>query len=153
MPIYEYACPHCSETFEEWLKSDDESSAHPCPKCGQSAQRLISNTSFILKGGGWYVTEYGTHKNDSESANPGGESDSGKNAATAEAPAESGKADAEKSASEPAKSDGAEKSAVEKPAATESQPAASSSVKESKPATKSAAAPAAAKDKPAARTA
>lgn len=62
MPIYEYACPHCHKTFEEWLKSsDDQTSSFPCPLCGQDAPRIISQTTFILKGGGWYATEYGTH--------------------------------------------------------------------------------------------
>ncbi len=57
MPIYEYECPECGEVFEEWLKEYDVDEA-PCPKCGASAKRVISNTSFMLKGGGWYATEY-----------------------------------------------------------------------------------------------
>lgn len=66
MPIYEYSCPKCG-SFEEWLRSDDESSAHPCPTCGASAPRIMSNTTFILKGGGWYVTEYGGKSGDDAS--------------------------------------------------------------------------------------
>lgn len=72
MPIYEYACPHCQKTFEEWLKSDDDAATHPCPICGVPAPRVISHTSFILKGGGWYVTEYGSHHAETESAEPSG---------------------------------------------------------------------------------
>lgn len=68
MPIYEYSCPHCHKNFEEWLKSDDDASSHPCPACGASSPRIISQTSFILKGGGWYVTEYGSHHTESEEA-------------------------------------------------------------------------------------
>jgi putative FmdB family regulatory protein len=31
-----------------------------CPTCGKNdLNRLISSTSFILKGGGWYATDYG----------------------------------------------------------------------------------------------
>lgn len=66
MPIYEYACPGCRHTFEEWLKSDDAAATLPCPQCGEPSPRILSNTSFILKGGGWYVTEYGSHKNAEE---------------------------------------------------------------------------------------
>lgn len=68
MPIYEYHCPHCRKNFEEWLKSDDDASTHPCPTCGESSPRIISQTTFILKGGGWYVTEYGSHHAESEDA-------------------------------------------------------------------------------------
>ncbi|MCD6320463.1 MAG: zinc ribbon domain-containing protein, partial [Candidatus Desulfofervidaceae bacterium] len=30
-----------------------------CPKCGGEVEKLINGTSFILKGDGWYVTDYG----------------------------------------------------------------------------------------------
>ena len=59
MPIYEYACPHCGKTFEEWLRSSDDAGAQPCPDCGTSSPRQMSNTSFILKGGGWFASSYG----------------------------------------------------------------------------------------------
>ena len=52
MPIYEYACPRCHKTFEEWLHSSDDAETQPC-------HRVISNTSFILKGGGWFASSYG----------------------------------------------------------------------------------------------
>jgi putative FmdB family regulatory protein len=68
VPIYEYACPHCRKTFEEWLKADDAAATHACPTCGESSPRVISNTTFILKGGGWYVTEYGEHKTEDGAA-------------------------------------------------------------------------------------
>ena len=66
MPVYEYACPDCRNVFEEWLKVSDAVENAPCPKCGSRAQRIISNTAFVLKGGGWYVTDYGYRKGVSE---------------------------------------------------------------------------------------
>ncbi len=57
MPIYEYSCPECHHVFEEWQKDFQERSFQ-CPVCGSEAKRMISNTSFILKGSGWYVTDY-----------------------------------------------------------------------------------------------
>jgi len=30
-----------------------------CPTCQHKVQKLISNTSFQLKGSGWYITDYG----------------------------------------------------------------------------------------------
>ena len=68
MPIYEYQCPHCRKKFEEWLKSDDDASTHPCPACGVPSPRIISQSTFILKGGGWYVTEYGSHHAENEAS-------------------------------------------------------------------------------------
>uniref|UniRef100_B8DLN9 Regulatory protein, FmdB family n=1 Tax=Nitratidesulfovibrio vulgaris (strain DSM 19637 / Miyazaki F) TaxID=883 RepID=B8DLN9_NITV9 len=58
MPIYEYRCSDCEQIFEEWLKTFDEA-PRSCPVCGGHADRIVSNTSFVLKGGGWYVTDYG----------------------------------------------------------------------------------------------
>lgn len=58
MPIYEYQCPHCGKTFEEWLKtsgSSADASMCPCPSCGTASPRILSSTSFLLKGGGWFV--------------------------------------------------------------------------------------------------
>jgi putative FmdB family regulatory protein len=64
MPVYEYRCDDCQNLFEEWtrqVKAEDE--AHTCPLCRGRARRVISHTSFALKGGGWYMTDYGTLKN------------------------------------------------------------------------------------------
>ncbi len=57
MPIYEYRCTECQQTFEEWQKDFTERQV-PCPVCGSKAERLISNSSFVLKGGGWYSDAY-----------------------------------------------------------------------------------------------
>ncbi len=57
MPIYEYCCIDCQQCFEEW-QLDFEEREIPCPICGGDSKRLISNTAFVLKGSGWYVTDY-----------------------------------------------------------------------------------------------
>ena len=56
MPIYEYHCEHCGE-FEEMQRITDPPLAR-CPRCRRKVRRLISSTSFQLKGTGWYVTDY-----------------------------------------------------------------------------------------------
>jgi len=68
MPIYEYHCDACDAVFEEWHKHADDIMEQPCPKCLEPAHRLISNTSFVLKGTGWYVTEYGNRKSETSSS-------------------------------------------------------------------------------------
>lgn len=62
MPIYEYHCPKCQKIFEEWVHISEGQSTVPCPDCGTEAQRIMSETSFVLKGSGWYVTDYGYRK-------------------------------------------------------------------------------------------
>jgi putative FmdB family regulatory protein len=57
MPLYEYLCPKCGDVFEELRKSVNDGEA-PCPRCGETSKRIISNTAFALKGGGWHATEY-----------------------------------------------------------------------------------------------
>ena len=57
MPIYEYRCNECAQIFEEWQKDFSERQ-ELCPVCGGMSERLISNSSFVLKGGGWYSDSY-----------------------------------------------------------------------------------------------
>ena len=58
MPIYEYACLACDHHFEKIQKMSD-APVRKCPACGKlKAKRLISRSAFVLKGAGWYVTDY-----------------------------------------------------------------------------------------------
>ena len=57
MPIYEYSCPKCGE-FETTQRITDRP-LRKCPTCKSKVQKLISSTSFQLKGSGWYATDYG----------------------------------------------------------------------------------------------
>jgi putative FmdB family regulatory protein len=56
MPIYEYRCEKCGD-FERTQRISDPP-LDRCPTCRRKVRRLISNTSFQLKGSGWYVTDY-----------------------------------------------------------------------------------------------
>ena len=57
MPIYEYHCSACDENFELSQKITD-SPLSACPKCDGTVEKLISQSSFVLKGSGWYKTDY-----------------------------------------------------------------------------------------------
>ena len=57
MPIYEYQCKKCGE-FEVVQKITD-TQLKRCPTCRSKVTKLISTTTFHLKGTGWYVTDYG----------------------------------------------------------------------------------------------
>lgn len=57
MPIYEYECLSCGRQHEIMQKHNDKLVTE-CPDCGGEMRKLISNTSFVLKGAGWYKTDY-----------------------------------------------------------------------------------------------
>ena len=61
MPIYEYGCTKCGKTHEIMQKFSDVPLSI-CPECGADVKKLISNTSFVLKGTGWYATDYASPK-------------------------------------------------------------------------------------------
>ncbi|MEN8134390.1 MAG: zinc ribbon domain-containing protein [Thermodesulfobacteriota bacterium] len=57
MPIYEYECQSCQEVIEIWQSlADDQVSS--CPSCEGSLKKIISMSSFQLKGGGWFADGY-----------------------------------------------------------------------------------------------
>lgn len=97
MPIYEYKCSSCGKVFEVLQKRFDVDEA-PCESCGQPGKRIMSNTSFVLKGSGWYVTDY--KANGGCSASGGNESCKSAGAATSGESASdtSGSADAKPAA-------------------------------------------------------
>lgn len=86
MPIYEYACTDCGTAHEARQKFSDPALT-TCPACNtEGLQRMISSSSFSLKGSGWYADGYG----------PSDKKDEGKPASGSEPKAE--KKDKEKTA-------------------------------------------------------
>jgi putative FmdB family regulatory protein len=77
MPIYEYACEKCEHEFEREQRITDDP-VKTCPQCrSRKVKKLISRTSFVLKGGGWYADAYSSTKKDSPSdSNESSSSDS-----------------------------------------------------------------------------
>ena len=71
MPTYEYECLKCPRVFEVRQRITEPALA-TCDRCGGPIHRLLSAAPFILKGGGWYVTDY-----PSEARKKGTSSDSG----------------------------------------------------------------------------
>jgi putative FmdB family regulatory protein len=57
VPTYEYECEKCGRIYDVQQRI----SAPPleqCQHCDGRVHRLLSPAPFILKGGGWYVTDY-----------------------------------------------------------------------------------------------
>jgi putative FmdB family regulatory protein len=62
MPTYEYRCRSCAHEMEAF-QSIKDSALTDCPACQQpKLERLISATSFQLKGDGWYKDLYSSSK-------------------------------------------------------------------------------------------
>lgn len=111
MPIYEYECNKCG--VFELTRGITEPAIKRCPTCKGKVDRLISNTSFVLKGSGWYATDYaksGTRSTTSEektetaSSTNGAESKNGTSAGSSES--------SSKSESKPEKTAKSDKSAA-----------------------------------------
>lgn len=58
MPMYEYKCQACGLVFEARQKFSD-APLTACRECGGAVEKMISQTGFALKGGGWYDQGYG----------------------------------------------------------------------------------------------
>ena len=111
MPIYEYKCNKCG-VFEA-MQGIKEPALKKCPTCKSKVERQMSRGSFILKGSGWYATDY------AKKSTPSTDSDS---TSTTEKPATNG--------TTASSSDSASKPATDSKPAAESK---SSSSSESKP--------------------
>jgi len=104
MPVYEYQCAACGHEFEREQRISEDP-IKKCPKCGkQKAKRLISRTSFVLKGGGWYGDLYSSTKPGSEKKDDGGASAG--SAKSESAPASESKGEAKSDAKPEKKSKG-----------------------------------------------
>jgi putative FmdB family regulatory protein len=70
--VYEYECNGCQKVFEIQQRIAD-APASVCPECGGKVRKLISMSSFQLKGGGWYTDGYsnGAQKGTSPCADSG----------------------------------------------------------------------------------
>src|SRR5262245_45792843 len=88
MPIYEYACKECGKLTDVLQKLSDPA-PEKCPSCGAAGtlSRVVSRTSFVLKGGGWYSDLYGTPKKDKEGKGEPAPADATATSTTPSAPA------------------------------------------------------------------
>jgi putative FmdB family regulatory protein len=69
VPIYEYQCSQCGEVFEVFQKITDEPLVQ-CRFCRGRVEKLISHSSFQLKGSGWYLTDYARRNSSASSDKP-----------------------------------------------------------------------------------
>jgi len=67
MPIYEYECTKCGK-IEEALQKFSDKPLKKCRHCSGKLHKLVSQSSFQLKGTGWYVTDYANRSKNSSTA-------------------------------------------------------------------------------------
>jgi len=67
MPIYEYECTKCGRIDEAFQKFSDRPLTK-CRHCSGKLHKLISQSTFHLKGNGWYVTDYANKSKSTETA-------------------------------------------------------------------------------------
>jgi putative FmdB family regulatory protein len=104
VPTYEYECPKCPRVFEVRQRIT-EPALTTCDLCGGPIHRLLSATPFILKGGGWYVTDYPSESRKQASKAESSSSESASPASTGAAEKSSTPAPAPSEKAKPAKAD------------------------------------------------
>jgi putative FmdB family regulatory protein len=101
VPIYEYVCEACG-TLTELMQKVSEPPPSKCPDCGsKKIARLVSRTSFQLRGGGWYADLYSSPQKDAKKPSPA--AGEGAAAPAAEAAPKTAAAPPEKPAAKPGK--------------------------------------------------
>lgn len=63
MPVYEYECDSCQKVFEVQQRMAD-APLTSCPECEGTVRKVMSMSSFQLKGGGWYADGYASARKD-----------------------------------------------------------------------------------------
>ena len=74
MPIYEYRCDACSNTFEVMQKFS-ETPIETCELCGGSLRKVLFPVAIHFKGSGFYTTDYAKKSSSSPSSSGGDSSD------------------------------------------------------------------------------
>ncbi len=92
MPIYEYQCRDCKKEFEVMQRITDDPLTK-CEACDGTLDKLISQSAFVLKGSGWYKTDFADKPKPASESKPAPESKNGKAADCSSCPAASTKKD------------------------------------------------------------
>ncbi|MBW1764697.1 MAG: zinc ribbon domain-containing protein [Deltaproteobacteria bacterium] len=77
MPFYEYQCTECGKLTEILQKMSDPP-VSSCGSCAGKMKKLISQSTFHLKGSGWYVTDYADNSSSSNAKSTNTSDDSSK---------------------------------------------------------------------------
>jgi putative FmdB family regulatory protein len=93
MPLYEYQCTKCGK-IEEAIQKFSDPPLMTCKRCSGPLNKLISQSSFHLKGTGWYVTDYANKSASTTSKKKEAPSSSGEKKGSKETTAKTSSGDA-----------------------------------------------------------
>ncbi len=93
MPLYEYRCGSCEKVFEV-IQSFSSRPKRKCEECGGALKKLVSRSGFVLKGGGWYKSDYGSGSSTPASRAGDSSSEGGGDGGSGDSKAASGDGDA-----------------------------------------------------------
>jgi putative FmdB family regulatory protein len=102
MPIYEYECSKCGRIDEVLQKFSDKPLAK-CRHCSGKLHKLISHSSFHLKGTGWYITDYANKSQSSATPSNTQSSETPSNTQSLATPSNKGKQETTQSSDIPSK--------------------------------------------------
>ena len=108
MPIYEYQCDECGDSFDVFQRMSDDPLL-TCEKCGGTLRKVLHPVAIHFKGSGFYTTDYGKgsgHRAGGRDASAGGGESSDEGASTSEGKSSGGEKASESSAAKPAKDGG-----------------------------------------------
>lgn len=99
MPIYEYLCEKCEREFEVEQRITEDP-IKTCKFCkSRKVKRLISQTSFVLKGSGWYSDLYSSPSGNADDGDKKSESTSDSTSGSDDSSSKKKKSDKSKSKS------------------------------------------------------
>ena len=115
MPIYEYRCDECGDSFDVLQKMSDDPLV-TCKKCGGTLRKVMHPVAIHFKGSGFYTTDYGK----GSGRRPGGRDA----AAGGESPGEGVSSSKDESSGDSASASEGKRSGGEKaPASSDAKPA------------------------------
>ena len=105
MPIYEYQCDDCGDSFEVMQKMSDDPLVE-CEKCGGPLRKVLHPVAIHFKGSGFYTTDYGKGSGRRTSGRESGSDESSSSSSESSGKSASGDGDSAKSEKKPASGDG-----------------------------------------------
>jgi putative FmdB family regulatory protein len=105
VPIYEYQCDDCGDSFEIMQKMSDDPLVK-CEKCGGPLRKVLHPVAIHFKGSGFYTTDYGKGSGRRTSGRESGSDESSSSSSESSGKSASGDGDSSKSEKKPASGDG-----------------------------------------------
>jgi putative FmdB family regulatory protein len=105
VPIYEYQCDDCGDSFEIMQKMSEDPLVR-CEKCGGPLRKVLHPVAIHFKGSGFYTTDYGKGSGRRAGGRESGSDESSSSSSEGSGKSASGDGDPAKREKKPASGDG-----------------------------------------------